>query len=67
VLSGEDDFAASARLLASRFKARWDRPSDPGFHDRACAIAATHVLGHALAGRVSVAILLGIATTLVTE
>jgi len=67
VLSGEDDFAASARVLAARFKTRWDRPSDPGFHDRACAIAATHVLGHALAGRVSVAILLGIATTLVTE
>lgn len=67
VLAGEDDYAASARLLASRFKARWVRVGDQGFYDRACAIAATHVLGHALAGRVSVAILLAIATTLVTE
>ena len=66
VLSGDLEFAASARQLAARFKARWPREADPGFPDRAAAIAATHLLGHALSGRVSVAILLALATDLVS-
>jgi len=66
VLSGDLQFAESARMLASRFRSRWPRETDPGFSDRAAAIAATHLLGHALSGRVSVAILLARATDLVS-
>ena len=67
VLAGDQEFAESARMLASRFRARWQRASDPGFASRAAAIAATHLLGHALSGRVSVAILLARATDLVSS
>lgn len=66
VLAGDQDFADSARMLAARFRARWQREADPGFADRAAAIAATHLLGHALSGRVSVALLLARATDLVS-
>lgn len=53
VLAGDDAFAASARELAERFRARWPENDDAGFAERAAAIAATHLMGHALSGRVA--------------
>ena len=50
----ESQFADSARMLAESSRGRWARPGDTGFAARATAIAATHLLGHALSGSVSV-------------
>lgn len=43
----------TALHLATRLRERWPRPSDPSFAARAGAIAAVHLLGHALAGAFS--------------
>jgi len=51
---GEPRFALAARSLADRSRRRWARAGDPGFSARATAITATHLLGHALSGSVSV-------------
>jgi aminoglycoside phosphotransferase len=47
---GEEERAFIARALADDLKTRWTWPEDPGFRSRASAIAATHLLGHSLAG-----------------
>jgi aminoglycoside phosphotransferase (APT) family kinase protein len=41
-------YGAACWDLADRWRARWRRNHDRGFTDRARAIAATHLLGHAL-------------------
>ena len=51
---GERAFALTARSLAGRARMRWASEGDPGFAARAAAITATHLLGHALSGSVSV-------------
>ena len=51
---GEPGLAETARSLADRSRRRWARVDDPGFAARATAITATHLLGHALSGSVSV-------------
>ncbi|WP_207457318.1 phosphotransferase family protein [Herbiconiux sp. SYSU D00978] len=60
-----DDASADAcRMLAARFRERWQRADDPGFAGRVRAVAATHVLAHALAGTVTVEQALAIAGSL---
>lgn len=46
--SGLTGDAERARTLAELWQERWKRGSDAGFDSRARAIAATHLLGHAL-------------------
>ena len=79
---GEPRNAAHARVLARLARARWisraaapaasvaspaPLPADPGFADRARAIAATHLLGHILGLGVHGATLLRAAADLVDE
>ena len=40
------------RSLAAAFKSRWQTHNDPGFADRAAAIAATHFFGNVLSGSI---------------
>jgi hypothetical protein len=47
---GYPDRAVAARRAARRFRDAWGWPDDPGFAERASAITATHLLGHALSG-----------------
>ncbi len=58
---GDEASAAACRMLAARFRERWYRPDDAGFASRVRAVAATHVLAHALAGTVTVTQALAIA------
>ncbi|HRN30285.1 MAG TPA: phosphotransferase, partial [Terrimesophilobacter sp.] len=46
--AGKRDTAAHIEALAHSWRAGWLRDGDPGFTARARAIAATHLLGHAL-------------------
>jgi aminoglycoside phosphotransferase len=41
-------FAAACARLAAAWRSRWQRNRNAGFANRASAIAATHLLGHAL-------------------
>lgn len=46
--------AQRARMLAELLRARWNRADDAGFPDRALAVSAVQLLGHALAGNLTV-------------
>jgi aminoglycoside phosphotransferase (APT) family kinase protein len=53
-LSTRDPSSAAASFeIAAAWRARWRRNLNAGFADRASAIAATHLLGHALQPRVT--------------
>lgn len=49
--AGKRDTAQHIETLAASWRSRWMRDGDPGFVARARAIAATHLLGHALRQR----------------
>src|SRR5690606_11465415 len=48
------EHGASAERLARVARDRWPRASDPSFAARAGAIGAVHMLGHTLAGAITV-------------
>ncbi len=62
---GDARDAGAATRLAARLQARWPGHREPGLADRATAIAATQLLGHALSGTIPVARAIALATELV--
>lgn len=64
---GRADQAARARHVAETFHAQWSRPNDRGFVGRARAIAATHLLGHALSGSLEAERSLALARAMVLD
>ncbi len=59
--------SASCERLASRWQERWRHNEDPDLSDRATAIAATHLLAHALNESLDTAALVGRAETLLAN
>ncbi len=64
---GRTGQAARARQTAETFHAEWSRPNDPGFAGRSRAIAATHLLGHALSGSLEAERSLALARAMVLD
>ncbi len=63
-MQGRDDRSTVAGILLDGLERSWTRPSDPGYGARVRAIAATHLLGHALSGSLSLASALRLADDL---
>ena len=68
---GNAHASATARTLAASLRSTWDlsktAPLDPAHRTRTVAIAATHLLGHALSGILSPAAALELAEALVKD
>ncbi len=64
---GDTQYVRSARALAELQRQRWVRADDAGFPHRTAAIAATHLLGHALTGSIATSEAVRLATQVLDE